>query len=351
MIEGQTKKDERTTGSTGPIIHVPPTYRDSTIAKKAVPATTKKWWITLAEETASWWSALQEGTICSTFQKWAIWTISQWSALRVKATSQWGESQEWWATHDVKKTVCGMSKNAAFTTLKVSVFTFFILISSYNVYQFPKMKATAACWIVSMCYEVSFIHHKKIIAAAVKLPRFVVCGILRCIIGRAARNLCMRCLSLCDNDSSISAAASILSSCVALFCGFLHIWCEWNQHHFATITLLIASAYALYTSLEALNPIMRTNCHSASLPSSASGSVLENGSDLENDGGRRGTTIGLPRSNSLLEQQPAEESQLDQGVPSPKDVMSFACIQLWFQQKEGGKEEEGSERASQSVKS
>jgi hypothetical protein len=243
----------------------------------------------------------------------------------------------------VKKTVCGMSKNAAFTTLKVSIFTLFILISSGNVYTFPKLKGVVACWIVSMCYEVSVIHHKGIIATAVKLPRLFVCGILRCNLGRTARGLCMRCLSLCDNDSSISAAASILSSCVALFCGFLHMWCKWNEHHFATITLLIASAYVLYTSLEALNPIMKTDCHRASLPSSTSGSVLENGSDLEN-GGRRGTTIGLPRSNSLLEQQqPAEESQPDQGLPSPKDVMSFACIELWFQQKEEeeDKEEEG----------
>jgi hypothetical protein len=259
--------------------------------QKSTPSSPEKW--------QGWSIALQERTICSTLQEW---TRSQWSTLKAKATTRWSESQNWWAhvgDNDMKKKVDGMSKNAAFTTLKVSTPSLFGLICTDKVHDFSIMKAMTACWIVSMCYEFSVIRHKEIIATAVKLLRLFVCGIPRCNSGRAIRSLCMRCLSLCVNVSSISAAASILLSCVALFCGFLHIWCEWNEHHFATITLVVSSAYVLYASLEALNPIMRTDCHRASLPSSTSGSVLENGSDLEN-GGRRGTTIGLPLSNILV---------------------------------------------------
>jgi hypothetical protein len=147
---------------------------------------------------------------------------------------------------------------------------------------------TLIAWLInSMCYEISLIHHKVIVRQYLR------------------------------DESSVYAAAFILTGNVTGFCALLHIWCEWNLKHFASICLANSCLSATYHLFEMVKPMMDFDPRSLFISTS---SELDNTSELESGDG------AVDHASLPLEQQPTNESQTDEAPHSPSDVMSIASI-------------------------
>jgi hypothetical protein len=259
------------------------------------------WWITLQERTAAWWLTLQE-RIAAWWLTLQEGTTSRWITLQERTALCRITSQKWWAT----ATIAGgnyVMKNLhwAFTVFKKSHCTVGQLTAlSYvaallfddHVHKRSPIKVLLAWLINSMCFELSSLHHKVIIRQYLR------------------------------DESSVYAAAFILSGCEAAFFSLLHIWCEWNLKHFASICLATSCLSATYHLFEMVKPMMDFDLRSFFLSTS---SVLDNTSELESGDG------AVDHTSLSLDQQPPNESQTDEAPHSPRDVMSIACILLWFQ--------------------
>jgi hypothetical protein len=108
-----------------------------------------------------------------------------------------------------------------------------------NEHDFPTFNCLAALFITLLCGDVSECHHKYIMTKTTTTFQ-------RLFVGDDSQKYSafywLWSQSLRD-ESSESAITSILSGCVAVFCAFLHIWCEWNVHHFASIGLALSVFY------------------------------------------------------------------------------------------------------------
>jgi hypothetical protein len=277
-------------------------------------------WIKLQERTASWWITLQERTASCwiTQERTALWwitlqerTASCWITLQERTASCWITLQErtasccitwqkWCATtiaggNDVMKNVhwaFTVFKRSDCTVVQLSTMSYVAaLLFDDHVHEHSPIKVLFAWLICSMCCEISLIRHKVIIRQCVR------------------------------DKSSVHAAAFILSCCEAAFCAFLHIWCEWNSKHFASICLANSCLSATYHLFEMVKPMMDFDPRSFFLSTS---SVLDNTSELESGDG------ALDHASLPLE-QPPNESQTDEAPHSPRGVMSIASILSWFQ--------------------
>jgi hypothetical protein len=185
-------------------------------------------------------------------------------------------------------------KRSAYNAVELTALSYVAaLLFDDHVHEHHPIKVLLAWLINSMCYEISLIHHKVIVRQYLR------------------------------DESSVYAAALIFSGCEAAFCALLHIWCEWNLKHFASICLANSSLSATYYLFEMGKPIlMDFDPRSFFLSTS---SVLDNTPELESGDG------AVDHASLPTEQQPPNESQTDEAPHSPRDVMSIASILSWFQ--------------------